>query len=321
MTLSLKFARYGALATTLGFALSLGLVVAPDVLAQEQTKDQQKCISSMAGYVTRIDTTQARQNQGCVKDYGKGKLGAMTVTECVDSDRKDRMMKLELKIQEKQTDPDKGKCIGAAEPDFVFRTEFGGFLLPAASMVDGVQPPQASALFDVLGNTPEAVIVDATDRANRNAATCQNTIIKTSDKIISTELKGFKRCVTKGLRDRTAPFTSAADLEACINDAKLDEKTDKAQVKLVDMIGKKCTDKGVDWSTVVAGDCAAEADPTAYAGCIRVKANCTACTAINGGYGYGLDIDCDTYDDGVANGTCGGGPSPRGAFVDGPILF
>jgi hypothetical protein len=321
MTNSPNSSRSGTLATTLLLAFSLSLVVAPDVLAQEQSKDQQKCISSMAGYVTRIDTTQARENQSCVKDYGKGKLGAMTVTQCLDADRKNRMAKLQVKIQEKQTDPAKGKCIGAAVPDFVFHTEFGDLLFPAASMVAEVQPTQAAALFDILGSTPEAAIVDATNRANRDEVNCQNTIIRTADKIISTELKGFKICATKGLRDRNAPFTSAADLESCINDTKLGEKADKAQSKLVDMIGKKCTEKTVDWSTVVAGDCAAEADPTAYAACIRVKANCTACTAINGGYGHWIDIDCDTYDDGFANGTCGGAPSPRGAFVDGPILF
>ncbi|MEO2167221.1 MAG: hypothetical protein ABGY42_03705 [bacterium] len=311
MTHSPNSSRRGTLATTLVLAFSLSLVVAPDVLAQEQSKDQQRCISSMAGYVTRIDTTQARENQGCVKDYGKDKLGAMTVTACLDADRNGRMGKLETKIQAKQTDADKGKCIGPAQPDFAF--------VSAAGMVAGVQPEQAASLANILGATPEAIIVDATDRANRDEANCQNTIIKTADKIISAELKGFKSCATKGLRDRNAPFTSAAELETCINDTKLDEKADKAQVKLVDMIGKRCTDKTVDWTTVVGGACAGEADPTAYAACIRTAANCTACLAINGG--YGLSIDCDTYDDGAANATCGGGPSPRGAFVDGPILF
>jgi hypothetical protein len=311
MTNSPNSSRSGTLATTLLLAFSLSLVVAPDVLAQEQSKDQQKCISSMAGYVTRIDTTQARENQSCVKDYGKGKLGAMTVTQCLDADRKNRMAKLQVKIQEKQTDPAKGKCIGAAQPDFAF--------VSAAGMVAGVQPEQAASLANILGATPEALIVDATDRANRDAVTCQITILKTADKIISAELKGFKTCATKGLRDRNAPFTSAAELETCIDDAKLAEKGDKAEAKLVTMIGKKCTDKTVDWDTVVGGACASEADPTAYAACIRTAANCTACLAINGG--YGLSIDCDTYDDGAANATCGGGPSPRGAFVDGPILF
>ncbi|MFP6663142.1 MAG: hypothetical protein VCC00_02945 [Deltaproteobacteria bacterium] len=311
MNLSRKFASNRTLAAGLGFALSLGFLGAPDALAQEQTKDQQKCIGSMAGYVVRINLTQARENAGCVKDYGKDKLGAQTVAECLEADRKERMLKLEAKIQEKQTDPDKGKCIGAAEPDFAF--------VSAAAMVAGVQPEQVAALADILGATPETLIVDATDRANRDAATCQNTILKTADKITATELKGFKSCVGKGLRARTDAFSSAADLETCIDDVKLAERADKAEAKLVKMIGKKCTEKGIDWDTVVGGACAAEADPTAYAACIRTAANCTACLEINGG--YGLAIDCDLYDDGVANSTCGGAPSPRGAFVDGPILF
>lgn len=305
MNLKPKPRTRNAISAFVGFALLVAS--ASPAAAQAQSKDQQKCLNAMGGYVSRIDTTQAREDQSCVKDYGKGKLTSMTVTECLLADRKGRMAKLEDKIQEKQTDPDRGKCLGDAEPDF-------GFLAPDA-MVDGVAPEQAAFLSVILGNDPESVIVDATDRANRDQVNCQNTIIRTADKIVATEVKGFKSCMTKGLRSRTDPISSASELAECIDDEKLAEKTDKAEAKLVKMIGKKCTEKSVDWDSVVAGDCASEANPTDYASCVRTAADCTACLAIEGG--YGIDIDCDAY----AGATCEGGPSPRGAFVDGPILF
>ena len=83
--------------------------------------------------------------------------------------------------------------------------------------------------------------------------------------------------------------------------------------------GKKCTAKSVDWTTVVAGNCASEASAAAYSLCIQEEASCAACLTINGG--YGLSIDCDLHDNGVADSSCGSAPSPRGAFVDGPVLF
>ena len=291
--------------------LALGLVWAPEAHAQAQSKDQQKCLSSMGSYVSRIDTTQIRANQTCVKTYGKGKLTG-SVADCQVADSRGQMQKLSNKITEAQTDPDRGKCLGAAVPDY-------GFVSTGAAMVAGAQPPQVAFLASIYGADPESVIVDASDRANRDSALCQATIEKSANKIVASEVKSFKSCMTRGLRSRSAPISSEAELENCINDSKLDEKSDKETTKLVDQIGKKCTAKSVDWSTVVAGNCASEASATAYSLCIQEEASCAACLTINGG--YGLSIDCDLHDNGVADSSCGLAPSPRGAFVDGPVLF
>ena len=295
-----------------GFCLlAAGLMWVPEVEAQQQSKDQQKCLNSMGGYVSRIETTQVRANQTCVKTYGKGKLTG-SVADCLVADSRGQMAKLSSKITESQTDPDRGKCLGAAVPDY-------GYVATGDAMVAGAQPPQVAFLAAVYGDDPESVIIDATDRANRDEALCQATIEKSANKIVASEVKSFKSCMTRGLRSRSAPISSEAELEACINDTKLDEKSDKETTKLVDQIGKKCTDKGVDWATVVAGNCASEATPTAYSLCMQVEASCAACLAINGG--YGLAIDCDLHDNGVSDSSCGAPPSPRGAFVDGPVLF
>ena len=72
--------------------LALGLVWAPEAHAQAQSKDQQKCLNSMGGYVSRIDTTQIRANQTCVKTFGKGKLTG-SVADCQVADSRGQMQK------------------------------------------------------------------------------------------------------------------------------------------------------------------------------------------------------------------------------------
>jgi len=293
------------------FILASSLIWVPQAEAAPQSKDQQKCLSSMGGYVTRIDTTQIRANQTCVKTEGKGKLDT-SVADCLVADSRGQMQKLSDKITEAQTDPDRGKCIGAAVPDF-------GYVPTGAAMVAAAQPPQVAFIAAVYGDDPESVIVDSSDRANRSQALCQTTIEKSANKIVASEVKSFKSCMTRGLRSRTAPISDATELAACSSDAKLIERSDKDTTKLVDQIGKKCTEKSVDWATVVGGDCASEATPAAYASCIQTKASCAACEIINGG--YDLAIDCDLHDNGAADGSCGDVPSTLGAFVDGPVLF
>ena len=302
-----------------GFSKTLGtllvgsaLVWAPEANAQEQSKDQQKCLSSMGSSVVKIDSTQIRENQTCVKTYGKGKLFVGSVADCQVADSNGKMQKVSDKIDEAQTDADRGKCIGAAVPDF-------GYVATGAAMVAAAQPPQVAFIAAVYGDDPESVIVDASDKANRGAALCQATIEKAANKIVLSEVKSFKSCMTRGLRSRTAPISDAIELAACSSDSKLVERSDKETTKLADHIGKKCTDKSVDWATVVAGDCASEASPAAYSSCIQIKASCAACEIINGG--YDLAIDCDLHDNGAADQSCGDFPSTAGAFVDGPVLF
>ena len=293
------------------FLLAGSLLWVPQADAAAQSKDQQKCLNSMGGYVGRIDTTQIRANQTCVKNYGKGKLDT-SVADCLVADDRSQMLKLSAKITEAQTDVDRGKCIGAAVPDF-------GYVATGPAMVAAAQPPQVAFISAVYGDDPESVIVDASDRANRSQALCQATIEKSANKIVASEVKSFKSCMTRGLRDRDMPTSNATELAGCSNDTKLIDKSNKATSKLVDQIGKKCTEKSVDWTTVVAGDCASEATATSYAACIQTKASCAACEIINGG--YDLAIDCDLHDNGAADGSCGDVPSTLGAFVDGPVLF
>lgn len=286
--------------------MAVGLAFAAPAAAQVQTPEQRRCFSVMAGNVTRVDTTQARENQKCVGDYAFGKLTTMTVDDCLTADRKGKMARLEARISGKQLD----LCSGADEPDFGF--------VEAPDLVAGVLAPQADFLAAVLGPIPELVIVDRTGGGNRDEAVCQNSLLKAADHVIASTLRGFGACGKKGLRSKADPFTSSADLESCIEDARVEAKTDRAVTMLSRKLANRCTARGVDYTTVIAGDCQSEPTEAEWVECITEDALCEACLALNAGYGLGLD--CDEVDNGVVDGSCTG-PSPTGAFVDGPILF
>ncbi len=270
-------------------------------------KGQQKCLTAMAGYVGRIAATQAKANKNCVKNLGKSKLPAgQSLADCQTADVSGSMLKLTDKITETQSDPDRGKCLGSAVPEF-------GYVSSAELMVAEARLAQVNFIEAVYGSDPESVIVDSSIRSNRNKAVCQATIDKGANKIVGAQVKMFKSCVARGLRDRTAPISSASALEACMDDLKLAEKSAREASKLETLIGKKCVEKSLDWTTVrselIAGSCATAASPSLYASCIEEQASCAACQILNGG--HDLQIDCDLYDDELSNASCGaGGPEP-----------
>jgi hypothetical protein len=274
--------------------------------AQVQTSAQRKCFSTMAAAVTRVDTTQARENRKCVGDYGFGKLTTMTVTQCQTADRRGRMARLEARIDAQQLDI----CSGAAEPDF-------GYVV-AADMIAGVAAPQADFLAAVLGTPPEPVVVDRTGGGNRDEAICQNSVLRSADKVVAGALRAFAICGKNGVRRGADPFDSAADLEGCIDDAKVETKVGRAVQALQSKLASRCAARGIDYTTVVAGACAAEPTAGDYVDCLAESAVCHACQATNAGYDLG--IDCDLVDNGASDSSCTAS-SPTGAFVDGPMLY
>ena len=278
----------------------------------EQSKDQQKCIVSQAGYLDRIAKGQATENAICAKTSGKGQLEG-SVADCVANDAKGKIAKLQTKFQEHQTDVDKGKCL--TTPDFAY--------VSAADVVASVKAEQIDFFDEVLGDA-ENTIIDATDKANKAAATCQAILMKVSDKLVQTRLKEFGTCVKKGLKAKEPAerIVSAVTAEkSCWPEAGPSgaAKIQKAVDKHADLNVKKCVQKGADYENVLDGRCNGASNETDLAGCIDEITKCTACLMINDTFDFNLD--CDARDNDLIDGSCGGGGSPAGSFVDGPLLY
>jgi hypothetical protein len=280
----------------------------------DQDKDQQKCIASQAAYLGKIAKAQAKENASCVKNQGKGKLD-VTVADCVESDAKDKIDRLQTKFEQHQTDPDKGKC--GVPPDFAY--------VAAADVVAAVKGHQIDFFNQVIGTDPESVIVDATDKSNKYAVLCQATIMKASDRLVQNRLKRFGVCLKKGLKakDPADRISSAATAEQACWSASGPSGADKilkAVEKHADLNAKKCAEKGVAFDDTLGGECSGESSETDLALCIDEISACTACLMINNAFDF--DLDCDALDNGLNDGSCGGaGGSPAGAYINGPVLF
>ncbi len=79
--------RDRALPVVAGVLLALGLPPAP-VSAQVQGKEQQLCINELNKNFGKVAKAQGKDNDACIKDGSKGKLGGMSIEECMTADRR-----------------------------------------------------------------------------------------------------------------------------------------------------------------------------------------------------------------------------------------
>ena len=287
-----------------------------------QSKDQQKCIALGNRLAIKVAAAQNKENLTCLKLASSGKLPeGQDFDACIEADNKGKMAKIAAKLKAVQEgkggDPSKTKC--PETPDFAYVDD--------EDIYEAVVDEEVRFFGELLGDDLAAAAVDMTDKANKKQGICQKIVLKASDKVLQTQLKEFLACKEAVLKDKEAPAVSAEDLESCFDAIATDAKgkVEKARVKLVDLVAKKCTAFEHEVSDVLDGACGQGAGtPVEFSQCLVESGRCTSCRLFNAA--DGLAYDCDLFDDGEANDSCGdggggsGGSSPTGAFVDGPVL-
>lgn len=241
-----------------------------------QTSTQQGCINAMNKNGAKVAAAQGKVNRSCITDAGRGKV--VDVQACLAADGKGQVAKKAAK-----TVADEAKKCTEEVPDFGY---FG------ASVVNSVAGEESVRLVaDVFGANLAAAIA-----TNVEDAKCQATVSKRYEKVAATQLKEFVACKKSALR-------SGADrpsiLESCVTpggiDADAKGKVGKTVAKLGDDIAKRCN------TNLFAGACQAEALGD-LAACIEERVRCRVCRMINSM--DGLSVECDDFDDDVANGSC-----------------
>jgi hypothetical protein len=290
--------------------------------AVPQSKDQQKCITKINKSASKVADAQGKDNSKCVKFAGKGKLdrlGATNAQDCLTTDFKGKIEKK----KDKTVDSETRFCTEDGVPDFGVPAGSAIATVANAAAVD----QQVGLIADIFGTDLNGALIDCD--TDKDGCKCQDKVVKNATKLVSTKLKEFIKCKKFALKEGKSPFTSgaasAADLEACVDDAgtagsiaadtksKILRKADK----LAKDAFKKCEDASsgpVDIATAFPGACAG-ADASGgetlatndFAQCIDERAECRVCLMLNDI--DGLDVDCDSFDDGLANGSCPPVPS------------
>ena len=157
-------------------------------------------------------------------------------------------------------------------------------------------------LHDVLGDPLDAALLaKASDAAG---ARCQAGVAGQLARCQALRVRELLRCKKAGIKNGSVK--SSATLAACLDadpTGKLAAQCGAAGELATKLLPKACPAPAVDLAAAFPG--CAEASPAAFAACAERAGRCRTCTALDAADALGTD--CDAFDDGAANASCGDG--------------
>ena len=262
----------------------------------------QKCIDKMNNAARQVANTSQKDDQKCLKTTGTD------VTVCVDNPAEEKTEKKEAKLVEgfaSYCDPlptfgveGDGCCDGGTGDGSVCAdssTCGGGTCLAGECIAAAADLGTNDLIHDLFG---ASIVVSA----DKDTYKCQQAVWKSVGQLYVERWKQFRGCK----RDNFASIVDDASLvNVCLDpQPDLSSKIDKRRVKVIDTVQKKCLDQGLSGlSAVFPGACSSELDANVGA-CATHRAACRFCRAANGADAIDPAVDCDTFDDGMANASC-----------------
>jgi hypothetical protein len=279
-------------------------------LGRVQSPDQQNCILALNEGSLAAAAAQLKRVTACVKRCGQGDAAACPEpTACWTSDPTGRVSKKLEKI-ESSFDRRCGPSGGEA-PDFGLPA--GSSSAPVAIRTAVVEETLGVAR-DVFGDDRSLNTAFIGCAADRAGCKCQQAVSKAIEKSAVVKLTAFVDCKRAALE---AGASAGADLEACLLGSPESVEDDprgkiaKRREKLAKVLDRKCAAAGrqpVDTDGAFPGQCAG-IDATgerfasnSLAQCLDRTVGCRVCRLLNAV--DGLSLDCDLFDDAVANSTC-----------------
>ncbi len=254
----------------------VAMLVTPATSYAQLDKDQSKCVQTLNKDGGKVSKSKSKLGQKCLKDGANGKL-LTTADLCISDDEKGKVSKSKAKTLTDEA----GKCATGT-----------GFVSINGAQTNTSNEFQTLALLtDLLGGT-----LDTAVQIDKSNAKCQQKVQKAADKVLATKLKSFAKCLK-------AALTTATDnvpLDNCLLGVQGDTKVQKAIAKLASTRAKSCD--ALPLATIFPGDCAGAATPVDFDNCVDALAECRACTTVGGT--NGLSVDCDLFDNGLADLSC-----------------
>jgi hypothetical protein len=262
----------------------------------------QKCVDRMNNNARKVGDAAQKSDAKCTKEDG------MDVTTCVDNAADEKTVK---KIDKLTDDfftfcgivPAWGVngdfcCVGGPGPGDLCENSLtcGGGTCEGGGCIAVAADGAANDLTHDLFGATVAISAD------KYTANCQEAATRTLGKLYAGHWKAFRTCK----KDNFATITGDLLLKStCLEpEPDPDAKISKLETKLAGTFQKKCLDRGViGLGTVFPGACSGEADG-AFGACATRQAACRFCVSANTADAIDPPVDCDLFDDGIANGTC-----------------
>jgi hypothetical protein len=274
-------------------AIATGVCLALCVLAHGvASADDAKCVNTVNKNAAKVAKAQGKDNAKCLKDAGGGKLTG-TIENCITSDPKGKVKKAKdkakAKIQADCQTPPAVPPIDTSDPDALGQI-----------MID----KELALVHAIFGTDLDAPGLIVNKDLDKDGWKCQSAIAKAAGKCQDAKLATYNSCKKVQLK---AGVHNAGQLQyACLGTGtdplfrgipdgrgKIEKKCGNG---LGGTLGKKCA--GLDTDALfppcvgkVLGDC------------LDQKIECEVCRALN--ELDGLDRNCDEFDNGVADGSCG----------------
>ena len=274
------------------------VLVSAFVVFAQQSATQQKCLNGINKDAANVAKAQGKENARCLKDAGNAKIPPATAQSCLTADANGKVQKK----KDKTTALDAATC--NPPPGF----GYAGATSVNTADVQG----EVDLAADVFGSDLGAAVIPCA--TNKPGCKCQQKVLGAVEKLVDVKFGLFVKCKKAALK---AGANAAAALEACVNDAgtpgsiaaDTNGKVAKAVGKLSDAITKKCDTPGVTAGSF-PGNCSAALNAATLGPCLDTEVECRACQMIN--QSDSLGVDCDLFDDGIANSSCNNyvGPTP-----------
>jgi len=251
------------------------------------SRGEQTCINGMNKSGAKVNDTQLKENEKCLRDYQKGRL-TTTFELCLSADPRGKVQR----AKHRTITSEESKCTPLAVPP--------AFAYSDSATVNAAAAAGGPALTRQIFGDPVDDADLSTDAVNRDAAKCQSEMLKRADKLEGTVLKEINKTEKQALREAVA--NSAAALDATLAAVfSANAKIAKAEQKLARAVDKKCAALQASPDTIFPGACAR---PTLLEieDCVIATARCLACLEVNA-FDAG-NQDCDHADDRTGNGSC-----------------
>ena len=306
-------------ARSLAFALLL--VLAPALAAAHpeggdpQTGSQQKCTNAVYKSWSKVSKAAGKDVEACLKNYGKGKPltpnpGVTTLEICVGFDGKGKIQKAKGK-----TGDTFDKSCGGPQRDAIDAAGFPVFPVYGVSTVATVNAAGESQEYDLAHDLfgPDldagALAKESDPGDGKDAAKCQQRVVKAAGKCMQERQKQFLKCVKTHLKSGGVYglIYDPDDLALCLDGLdtfKIQKKCDGVPGQgIAKDVQKKCADK-VDDRPLSALFPACGSDDVATVGtCVAERVACRFCLSATAA--ADTERDCDLFDDGdTDNNSC-----------------
>lgn len=270
---------------------SLALVVPA---AAGLSKAEQRCANVLNKNAAKLARSVDAEARRCIEDGGRGRL-TTSIDACLLADRHGKIGKRKAKTRA----GDQAKCV---QP-------YPSFAYSEAGSANAIVESEALAFVgDLFGASLDTAVIDCA--AQPGLCACQQAVLKAAVRVNQARLKVFRKCKQAALRNNKAPFVagaaSAAEVGQCVNDGALagsvaaDSKSKIA--KRVEALGAEISLRCQMATTGTFPGACDGLNGETLASCINARSKCRVCQTVNAA--DSLTVDCDLFDDGVANTSC-----------------